>query len=175
MIISIRWSISHLSAGKKSTSFFTFSLRHFFITKILWICFGYFGNARQCSPKVILLIYRKLSCLSSGKKLTSSSMLFWRLNVRILGTVSTREPEFFQIRDWGWNINNNISFHFTLFPRKANDKIFQKIKKKKYFAANLGPFAEVWSKLLSLEKRTLPVFKYSNYFFHNIEIFNSQD
>ena len=131
MIISIRWSIWHLSAGKKSTSFFTFSLRHFFITKILWICFGYFGNARQCSPKVILLIYRKLSCLSSGKKLTSSSMLFWRLNVRILGTVSTREPEFFQIRDWGWNINNNISFHFTFFPRKANDKIFQKIKKKK--------------------------------------------
>ena len=31
----------------------------------------------------------------------------------------TQEPEFCQIWDWWWNINNNISFHFRLFPRKT--------------------------------------------------------
>ena len=163
MIISIWWSIWHLSAGKKSTSFFTFSLSHFFIAKILWICSRYFGHDRHCTTKVILLIYRKLSCLSSGKKLTSSSMLFWRLNVRILGTVSTREPEFFQIRDWGWNINNNISFHFTLLT-----KFFKKYKKN-----ILRP---IWALLQKFGQNCFQwkrgFFKYSNYLFHNMEIFN---
>ena len=64
-----------------------------------------------------------------------------------------RELEFCQIWDWWWNINNNISFHFRLFPRKTNDKIFQKIKKPN-FGAILGPFP--WSKGLS-------VVRYSNY------------
>ena len=45
------------------------------------------------------------------------------------------------------------SFHFRLFPRKTNDKIFQKIEKP-YFGAILGPFS--WSKGLS-------VVRYSNY------------
>ena len=41
--------------------------------------------------------------------------------------------------DWWWNINNNISFHFRLFPRKTKLKIVQ-ISKKPYFGAILGPF-----------------------------------
>ena len=28
----------------------------------------------------------------------------------------TQEPEFYQICDWWWNTNNNISFHSGLFP-----------------------------------------------------------
>ena len=51
----------------------------------------------------------------------------------------TREPEFCQIWDWWWNINNNIGFHFKLFPGKTNDNIFQKVQKT-YLAAILGPF-----------------------------------
>ena len=34
--------------------------------------------------------------------------------------------------------NNKISFHFRLFPRKTNDKIFQKIKNPPFFAVILG-------------------------------------
>ena len=81
MIVSIWGNIWHLSAGKKSTSSFTFSLSYFFIAKILWTCFEYFGHVWLCTPKVILSIYRKSSCLSASKKPISSSMLFWRLSV----------------------------------------------------------------------------------------------
>ena len=35
-----------------------------------------------------------------------------------------------------WNINNNISFHLSLFPGKTNDKIFQ--KKSKHLILGLG-------------------------------------
>ena len=37
----------------------------------------------------------------------------------------TQEPEFCQICNWWWNINNNISFYFELSPGKTNDKIFR--------------------------------------------------
>ena len=43
----------------------------------------------------------------------------------------TRESEFCQKWDWWWNINNNISFHFRLFPRKTNDKNLSKNLKDK--------------------------------------------
>ena len=39
----------------------------------------------------------------------------------------TREPEFWQILDWWWNINNNISFHLWSCPGKTKKTIFQKI------------------------------------------------
>ena len=58
----------------------------------------------------------------------------------------TRKPEFCQIWDWWRDINNNISFHFRLLPRKNNDKIFQKTENPTF-----GPFwalfAEFWAKM----------------------------
>ena len=56
----------------------------------------------------------------------------------------TREPEVCQIVDWWWNIN--ISFHFMSFPRKTNDRIFQKNPKKLYFAAILVSFCPILGK-----------------------------
>ena len=112
---------------------------------------------------MILSIYWKLLCLSAGAKnqlhppCFSEDWLtaFWPIN---------REPEFCQIWDWWWNINNNISFHFRLFPRKLF-KIFNKLKKFKKII--LGPiwalFAQIGQKWIFMEKRALPVFKYSNY------------
>ena len=52
----------------------------------------------------------------------------------------TREPELCQIWDWWWNINNNIIFHFRLFLRKTNDRIFLMIKY--YFGVILGRFCQ---------------------------------
>ena len=55
----------------------------------------------------------------------------------------TREPGFYQTWNWWWNINSNSSFHFRIFPRKTDDKIFQKIKKKQNcggWERNLGVF-----------------------------------
>ena len=63
---------------------------------------------------------------------------------------------------WCWNINNNISFHFRLFPRKTNDKI-QNIHKTLFwghFRPFLPNFGKKW---IFLEKRALSVFKHSNY------------
>ena len=57
----------------------------------------------------------------------------------------TPEQKFCQIRHWWWNINNSISFHFKLFPRKTND-IFQKIKKTTYFGAILNTFCPTLGK-----------------------------
>ena len=137
-------------------------LQLFFIAKILWTCFRYFGHAWLSTAKVMLLIYWKLSYLSAGKNKLHHPCFseywlsaFWPI---------TREPEFCQIWDWWWNINNNISFHFRLFPRKLF-KIFNKLKKFKKII--LGPiwalFAQIGQKWIFMEKRALPVFKYSNY------------
>ena len=63
-----------------------------------------------------------------------------------------RELEFCQIWDWWWNINNNISFHFRLFPRKTNDKIFLKIKKI-FLGQFLALFAQIWAKMNFSQKR----------------------
>ena len=74
----------------------------------------------------------------------------------------TREPEFCQICDWWWNINNNNNFPFWLFPGKLMTK-FSRNKKTLlwgHFGQSLPKFGEKW---IFLEKRTLPVFKYSNY------------
>ena len=46
-----------------------------------------------------------------------------------------------------WNINNNISLYITLFPRKINDKIFQKIHSGPF----LSKFGQKW---IFLEKRS---------------------
>ena len=58
-----------------------------------------------------------------------------------------------QILDWWWNTDNNISFHFSLFSEKINDKIFQKIQKKTYVAI-LGTFCPNLGKIeFSCKKR----------------------
>ena len=76
----------------------------------------------------------------------------------------TREPQFFQIWDWWWNINNNISFQFRLFQRKTNDKTFQKIQKKTILGAILEPFCQNLGKNeFSWEKRAQSIFRYCNY------------
>ena len=94
------------------------------------------------------------------KKSTLSSMLWWRFPA--FWTI-TREPEFSQLWDWWWNINNNISFYFRLYPRKTSNKTFQKIPQK-LFRCQFWPFlCKFGQKLIFVEERALPVFKYSNY------------
>ena len=66
----------------------------------------------------------------------------------------TGDPEFCQI--WWWNINNNVSFHFRLFPRKTNiTKFFKKFKKLHFgailcfFCPNFCKNEFSWKKWLS--------------------------
>ena len=155
VILSTCRKLSCLFAGKKSTSPALFFWRY--CKDMQTSYFGYFGHAWLHTPKMIVSTCTRLWCLSVCKKQTSSFILFLRYyilkNPAIWLAVPIWGLEFCQIWDWWWNINNNISFHFRLFPRKTNDKIFQKIKKPN-FGAILGPFS--WSKGLS-------VVRYSNY------------
>ena len=117
--------------------------------------FGYFGHAWLHTPKMIVSTCTRLWCLSVCKKQTSSFTSFLRYYIlknpavwladSILIHTITWELEFCQIWDWWWNINNNISLHFRLFPRKSDDKIFQKIPKP-YFGAILSPLCQTLGK-----------------------------
>ena len=137
--------------------------------------FGYFGHAWLHTPKMIVSTCTRLWCLSVCKKQTSSFILFLRYyilkNPAIWLAVPIWGLEFCQIWDWWWNINNNISFHFRLFPRKTNDKIFHKIQKK-LFWGHFGTFLpKFWQKWIFLEERffkkkvfkRFSVFRNSNY------------
>ena len=69
----------------------------------------------------------------------------------------------FQPQIWRWNVNNNISFHYRLFPRKTNMAKFLKKSQELYFGAILGAFPQIWAKNEFSWKKTLPVFQYLNY------------
>ena len=71
-------------------------------------------------------------------------------------SILTRKPEFYQIWDWWWNINNNISSHFRLLPRKTNDKTYE----KNLFWAHFEPFfAQIWANMKFLGKKISASFK----------------
>ena len=106
--------------------------------------FGYFGHAWWHTPKLIVSTCTRIWCLSACKKQTSSFtliLIYYILkNPAIWLAVLIWELEFCQIWDLWWNVNNNISFHFRLFPRKTKDKFFRKNPKRTYFGAILDPF-----------------------------------
>ena len=90
--------------------------------------FGYFGHAWLHSPKMIVFnVY-----LHAKNKLHNSLLSYNITFQRILKFdwlaafwPITWDPKLYQIC-W-WNINNNISFHYRLFPRKTNiTKFFKK-------------------------------------------------
>ena len=133
--------------------------------------FGYSEHAWIHTLKIIVSIVENLDVYLNAKNKLRDSLLSWDITFqRILQFdwptafwVITWELEFCQIWGWWWNINNNISFHFRLFPGKTNDKVFPKKSKKTYFRAILGPFFPNLSKNEFSAKRALSVFKYSSY------------
>ena len=97
----------------------------------------HFGNVCLHTLNMKVSTSRSLWCSSASQKETSSFTYFLRYyilnNLAIWLAESiwpiTGDPEFCPIWDWWWNIKNNNSFHFRSFPRKTNDKIFDKIIK----------------------------------------------
>ena len=150
---------------QKSTSSFAFFWKQCKDTQTSY--FGYYVYIQLRIPKIISTC-RKLQYLSTCQKINFISHFFleiilknpaiWLAN-NILALNST---EFCQIWDWLWNINNNISFHFRLFPGKIKGKIFQ-IVQKTLFWGNFGPFCTNVGKWILLQKKVMPVFKYCNY------------
>ena len=100
----------------------------------------------------------KTFCVYLQAKQLTSSPYFFEDWLSVFWPI-TRGLEILEIWYWWWNINNNFSFRFRLFPRKTDDKIFQNIQKHGLWAF----FAQIWSKNHIVQKRALPVFKYSNY------------
>ena len=123
--------------AKKTTSSPTFFWRYCKNKQTSYI--GHFGQAWPHTPKMIVSTCKKLLMFICMPK-----RIFWS---------TTRESEFCQIWDWWWNVNNNISLHFRLFPGKTKKKFFRKIKKKLKFI----------DKSVFLEKKAMLSFRYSNY------------
>ena len=106
---------------------FTFHifLELFFYYKDIVNLSGYFGHVRLYTPKVILSIYRKLLCLSAGKKSTSSPCFSEDWLVSTL--VDNSRTRIFPI------------IGLVLKYQQEMARFFKKIQKK-YLGANLGPF-----------------------------------
>ena len=108
-------------------------------------------------PKINFIIHFFLEILHF--KESDCNLIGWQH----FGPYITQDLEFYQIWDWWWNINNNISFHFKLFPRKTNGKFF-KTSKKPYFGEHFGPFLPKFEQKWNfLGKGALSVFKYYSY------------
>ena len=111
--------------------------------------FGYFGQAWLDTPKMTVSTCRKLQCLSAYQKQTSSFtsfLIYYILKnpaISLAASILAHNSRTRILPDVGLVVNNNISFHFRLFPRKTNDKIFQKIQKN-LFWGHLGPFLPRW-------------------------------
>ena len=113
------------------------------------VVLGTLGIPDYAYPKWYHQLVENLDVYLSATNILHHSLLSWDITFwRILQfdwltvfSPITREPEFCQIKDWWWNINNNINFHFELFTRKTINKIFQKIEKP-YFGAILDPFCK---------------------------------
>ena len=102
--------------------------------KLFWVPWVFLLTHTQ---KMIVSIYRILWYLSTCHKYTSSfnsilrycilnNPVIWLANSILADNSRLRN---YYIWDWSWNINDNISFHFRLFPRKINNKTFQNMQK----------------------------------------------
>ena len=102
---------------------------------------------------MILSIYWKLLCLSAGAKNQLHPQCFSKDWLTVFWPVNW-EPEFCQIWDWWWNINNNINFHLKFLINFSKNS-------KKIVWCQFGPlllkFGQKW---IFMEKRALPVFKW---------------
>ena len=126
---------------------------------------GCFGHALLYATKMIVSTCRRLRCLSTCQKQNSSftsSLRYYILKIPAILLADSIwnhnwRPRILPGMGLLLNINNNISFHFRLFPRKTNDKILL------YFGAILAFLPKFGQKWIFLEKRDLSVFKYSSY------------
>ena len=92
---------------------------------------GCFGHALLCATKMIVSACRRLRCLSTCQKQNSSftsSLRYYILKIPAILLADSIwnhnwRPRILPGMGLLLNINNNISFHFRLFPRKTNDKI----------------------------------------------------
>ena len=120
--------------------------------------FGYFRHAWLHTPKMIVSSCRKFRCLFACQKWSSSltsSLRYYILQNHAIWQhfgllLKTQNFVRYEI---GGEISI-ISFQFRFFPRKTNDKIFEKTKKKNYFGVILGSFCPNLGKNESSWKKT---------------------
>ena len=113
--------------------------------------FEYFEHVWLRKLKMVVSYCRKRWCLSSCLKYTWSFTFFLRYYISKNPTIwlatsilaHNLRTKICQTWGWWWNINNNISFLFRLFPGKTNDKIFKKIQKTLLWTF----FAQTWVKM----------------------------
>ena len=113
--------------------------------------FGYFGHAWLHSPKMTVSSSWRLQCLSACKKINSiihflQYCILKNPAISLAGSILAYYLQQQLCQMFWWNINNNISFHYRLFPRKTNLTKLLKKSPKPYFGPILVPFAQMWVK-----------------------------
>ena len=100
----------------------------------VWACWSH-------PPKTIVSTCRKIWCLSTCKKSTWSLFSFlrnytlknpanWLAKSILVHNLRARiSPD----KGLWWKINNNVIFHFRLFPEKTVDKFFSKMQKAPFW------------------------------------------
>ena len=123
--------------------------------KVMQTYLGYFGHAWLYATTMIVSTCRRIQFLSVFQKQNSpftSPLTYYILN----------NPAC-QIWDWCWTtILTILVLMLDYFQEKLMTKLFKKYKKT-YFVAILVFFAQTWVKMNFPGKRSLSVFKHSNY------------
>ena len=107
---------------------------------VLWACLVTLTQ----NDSIIFLKTAMFICMQKNKLHNSIlTILHFKESRNFIGLLlaTTIMPDMF----W-WNSNNNISFHYRLFPRKTNMTKLLKKSPKPYFGPILVPFAQMWVK-----------------------------
>ena len=154
MIVLIWRNLSCLSAGKKSTSSFMFSLSYCkdLANLLLWVLWAHLAmhtpyDSINLQTSLYTSFFRYF-ILKNPSIWLADSILAHNQRTRILPDVGLVVK-----------YQSTISFHFRLFPGKTNNKIYKKIPNLKYrktlfwdhfghFSPNLGKNEFPWKKEL---------------------------
>ena len=147
VMLSICRTLLSLSAAKKLTSSLTFFWRYFRYAN-LFFCYAHLNWSDPLAENLNVYLHPKNqlhnSLLSWDIKFLQIFFLQFDWPMALWAII--QEPEFYQIWDWWWNANNNISFHFTLFPGKTDDKIVQNCSNP-MLEPFCALFCQIWAKM----------------------------
>ena len=148
MVVSVWGNIRHLSAGKKSTSSFTFSLSYFLLQRYCKLVMHTQSDTISllkifvfiCRHQKINFIphaFLKIGWQHFGQQIENQNFVKYGIGAEISTTILAFILDYFQEK----------RFRFLIYFLKSSKKILVKNGQKLFF----------------MEKRPLPVFKYSNY------------
>ena len=156
MVVSVWGNIRHLSAGKKSTSSFTFSLSYFLLQRYCKLVLGTLDMPGYAHPKWYYQFIENFCVYLQAQKINFIPHAFLKIGWQHFG--QQIENQNFVKYGIGAEISTTIlAFILDYFQEKRFRFLINFLKSSKKILVKNG------QKWFFMEKRPLPVFKYSNY------------